>query len=105
MNKWNAIFETLNEAIEWKNTEISALKYQLENAQKENAELKEGYLNIEKRYEEMTEMAVEKMQEMEKQHKEEVELLEARIIYLEGKLNPCTPHGPAGEKEKENGNR
>ena len=40
MNKWNAIFETLNEAIEWKNTEISALKYQLENAQKENAELK-----------------------------------------------------------------
>ena len=102
MNNWNAIFETLNEALERKNTDITVLEFRLENAQKAAEEAEAKYKELEAKYKEVQEATYAHLKVKEEQHKEEVKLLEARIIHLEGKLNPSRS---AAEKEKENGNQ
>ena len=86
--KINAILEILNEAIESKNLEISLLKYQLEDAKKEIGELNAKLIKMDAEHDAVLTEIIDRELSVEAKHKEEIKLLESRIIYLEGKLNP-----------------
>ena len=98
LKDFELILKELNKGFERKDLEIMMVKFDLERAKEEAdeyakkcEELEQKVGELEAKCREVQDATCELMKLREKQHKEEVELLESRIIYLEGKLKPIEP--------------